>query len=201
MDLFTAISLVLATFIFAITPGPCSMAVLAVSSTRGVGAAIYFICGGVLGDLLYLSVAIFSLGLLFSYMEPLMPYVKTIGGVYLIYLGYKCFVARAEDLRVDKTAGGFRQFCAGLLVCISNPKVVIFYLSFLPLFIDLSSLDLLSGIELMLIIGVTVSVALLLITLMGSQLRKFIDKPNSVRWLNRFSGSLLAGVGVVIMQS
>ena len=201
MDGLTLVSLVLATFIFAITPGPCTMAVLATSSTRGVIAALYFIVGGVLGDLIYLSVAIFSLGVLFGYVEPLIFYVKIIGGVYLIYLGYRCFVAQVASATVDYPGSGIRQFSAGLLVCISNPKVIIFYLSFLPLFVDLGSLNLASGVELMLVIGLTVTSALLLITFMGNQLRKLMSSPHSLRWLNRCSGVMLIGVGLVVMQS
>ena len=201
MDGLTLVSLVLATFIFAITPGPCTMAVLATSSTRGVIAALYFIVGGVLGDLIYLSVAIFSLGVLFGYVEPLIFYVKIIGGVYLIYLGYRCFVAQVASATVNYPGSSIRQFSAGLLVCISNPKVIIFYLSFLPLFVDLGSLNLAAGVELMLVIGLTVTSALLLITFMGNQLRKLMSSPHSLRWLNRCSGVMLIGVGLVVMQS
>ena len=201
MDWVTLASLVLATFIFAITPGPCTMAVLATSSTRGIVATLYFIVGGVLGDLVYLSVAIFSLGMLFGYVEPLIFYVKIIGGIYLIYLGYKCFRAKTQSGGNNYLGGGLRQFSAGFLVCISNPKVIIFYLSFLPLFVDLGSLNLATGIELMLVIGLTVTSALLLITFTGNQLRKLMSNPSSLRWLNRSSGVMLIGVGLVVMQS
>ena len=177
------------------------MAVLATSSTRGVVATLYFIVGGVLGDLVYLSLAIFSLGVLFGYVEPLIFYVKIIGGIYLIYLGYKCFRAKTQSVGGNYSGNGLRQFSAGLLVCISNPKVIIFYLSFLPLFVDLGSLNLATGIELMLVIGLTVTTALLLITFMGNQLRKLMSSESSLRWLNRCSGTMLIGVGLVVMQS
>lgn len=69
--------------------------------------------------------------------------IKIIGGIYLIFLGLKIFMAKTShfDTTSQKNSTLFADFSSGLFTTLSNPKVIAFYVGFLPAFIDLSKLN------------------------------------------------------------
>ena len=84
MDISQFIALFLIAFVFVITPGPGTLAVFAKSVSQGFMPAFYLSFGMVLGDLVYLSVVIFSLEMFSDLITPIMDYVRIFGGAYLI---------------------------------------------------------------------------------------------------------------------
>ena len=141
MDFTTTLNLVLASLVFVLSPGPANLAVLATSARSGFRAGFLMALGEVIGAVLYLLIALFSLGAMASVLAPVMVYVKLAGAMYLIYLGYKQFTSKdvsLEDPQAERSA--FKQILAGFLINGTNAKLVVFYLSFLPLFVDLKML-------------------------------------------------------------
>ncbi|HIB30763.1 MAG TPA: LysE family translocator, partial [Candidatus Thioglobus sp.] len=82
MDLLTLLSLAFATFVYAISPGPGLFAVLATSTRYGPVAALWLSAGHVIGDILYVSIAMFALSILAQTIEQSMIYVKFFGAAY-----------------------------------------------------------------------------------------------------------------------
>lgn len=202
MDLNTFLMLALAAFLFATSPGPGTLAVLSTSTRSGFRAGFFLSLGEVMGDLLYLTVALFSLGIMASFLSPVMSYVKIFGALYLIYLGYKQFTSPAVDV-VDSgsTRSDLRQVMVGFLIAGTNPKVIVFYLSFLPLFVNLEGISLLYGVQVAATIGVTVLVGLTVINILGQQLRRLVAKPRFAKRLNQVTGSIMIGVGLAVAKS
>ena len=136
MDFATFFSLAGAAFIFGISPGPGTLAALSVSTTQGLRSGLILGAGEAVGDVFYLTMAILSLGYLSTYLEPVMIVVRWIGAGYLIYLGVMQF--RLSRLQLDSSqqipTGFLKQFLMGFLIGGTNPKVILFYLSFIPLF-------------------------------------------------------------------
>ena len=149
MDFATFLSLSVAAFIFGISPGPGTLAALSVSTSQGLKSGLILGAGEAVGDVVYLSLAILSLGYLSSYLEPVMYIVRWIGAGYLVYLGVSQFRLKSLDLdsQSKKKVSHIKQFLLGFLIGGTNPKVILFYLSFIPLFMDLSKLTLWSGLE------------------------------------------------------
>ncbi|MBT3854435.1 MAG: LysE family transporter, partial [Thiotrichales bacterium] len=89
MDLLTLLSLVIATFVYAVSPGPGLFAVLAISTRFGPIPAIWLSLGHTIGDIVYVALAMLALNALAELISGSMLYVKIFGASYLIYIGYQ----------------------------------------------------------------------------------------------------------------
>ena len=202
MDFTTTLNLVLASLVFVLSPGPANLAVLATSARSGFRAGFLMALGEVIGAVLYLLIALFSLGAMASVLAPVMVYVKLAGAMYLIYLGYKQFTSKdvsLEDPQAERSA--FKQILAGFLINGTNAKLVVFYLSFLPLFVDLKMLTPMIGGQIVLTVGLTLLAGISVVCLLGQQLRRLLKRPAIARRVNRITGAVIIGVGVSVARS
>lgn len=202
MDSTSILNLVLATLVFVLSPGPANLAVLATSASHGFRSGFLLAVGEVIGAVLYLLIALFSLGALASVLVPMMVYVKLAGAMYLVYLGYKQFTSK--DMALDETQPArtpLKQMMVGFLINGTNPKLVVFYLSFLPLFVDLTTLTPLVGGQIVLTVAATLLAGISLVCILGQQLRRLMKRPGNARWVNRTTGVIMMGVGVSVARS
>ena len=154
MDLSTILSLSIAAFIFGISPGPGTLAALSISTSKGLRSGLILSAGEAIGDVVYLTIAILSLGYLSSILEPVMNIVRWIGAGYLFYLGITQFRVKNFDLNSQSQSSKnvIKLFFTGFLIGGTNPKVILFYLSFIPLFLDLSNINLISAFQIIIIV-------------------------------------------------
>ncbi len=108
--------------------------------THGVAVAF----GIVLGDLVFILLSITGLSLIAESMIILFMAIKFIGGLYLIYLGYTLLITnKISDIAINpenEKTGIMTSFLAGLVLTLGDVKAILFYMSLLPMFIDLSAL-------------------------------------------------------------
>jgi len=188
-------------FVLMASPGPGTIAVMARGLGSGFTHAISMGMGMVLGDLVYVLVAIFGLSTIASMMGDIFIVIKYIGGAYLIYLGVKIFASKPSNqaIKSSKSKSYVKDFISGFLICISNPKVILFYLGFLPTFVDLNNLLLED------IVMISVIVVILLTTVMSgyayfsSKAREAMKKPKAQTIMNRFAGSVMLGAGTALI--
>lgn len=203
MDFTTLISLSIAAFIFGISPGPGTLAALSISTTRGLRSGLILSAGEAVGDITYLTLAILSLGYLAQILEPAMIVVRWLGAGYLIYLGISQF--RLLSLNINSNTPSsknlIRLFFMGFLIGGTNPKVILFYLSFIPLFIDLSNIDLTTGLQIASTVYVSVFASLVVVCIAGNQIKSWINKPRSIKILNRITGTMMIFVGLLLVVS
>ncbi len=203
MDLETFISLSIAAFIFGISPGPGTLAALSVSTSQGLKSGLILGAGEAVGDVVYLSIAILSLGYLANYLEPVMIFVRWIGAGYLIFLGITQF--RLKNLEFEskshRSKSLIKYLFLGFLIGGTNPKVIIFYLSFIPLFLDLSNINLISGIQVVMTVYLSVFTSLIVVCIAGSRIKSWVTNPSSVQNLNKFTGSIMVIVGLFLLSS
>ena len=203
MDFTTLISLSIAAFIFGISPGPGTLAALSISTTRGLRSGLILSAGEAVGDITYLTLAILSLGYLAQILEPAMIVVRWLGAGYLIYLGISQF--RLASLNINSNTQSsknlIRLFFMGFLIGGTNPKVILFYLSFIPLFIDLSNIDLTTGLQIASTVYVSVFASLVVVCIAGNQIKSWINKPRSIKILNRITGTMMIFVGLLLVVS
>ena len=141
MTIESMFGLALATFVFAIIPGPGIMAVVAQSLGRGFGHGLRFTLGLVLGDMVYLFMAMLGMGWIASQLGGYFVILKWAGAAYLIWMGIKCFMAKPPEVQDEVNPHeGKKAFAAGLCVTFGNPKAIAFYCGFLPGFVDMSHL-------------------------------------------------------------
>ena len=199
MDLFTLLSLTFATFVYAISPGPGLFAVLAISTRYGPIPAIWLSLGHTIGDIIYVALAMLTLNVLSDVISNSMHYVKILGASYLIYIGYQQW--RSKGISFEQSSqknSTLKLLMAGFVVGVTNPKTIIFYLSFLPIFIDLNNLTVVTEIEVISVIGFTVFFVLSLANIMGIKLRKHIENPIIIKRVNELTGITMILVGCFV---
>jgi len=203
MDFTTLISLSIAAFIFGISPGPGTLAALSISTTRGLRSGLILSAGEAVGDVTYLTLAILSLGYLAQILEPAMIVIRWLGAGYLIYLGISQF--RLASLNINSNTPSsknlIRLFFMGFLIGGTNPKVILFYLSFIPLFINLSNIDLTTGLQIASTVYISVFASLVVVCIAGNQIKSWINKPRSIKILNRITGTMMIFVGLLLVVS
>ncbi|MEJ6659482.1 MAG: LysE family translocator [Candidatus Thioglobus sp.] len=199
MTLLDFASLFLIAFVFVITPGPGTLAVFAKSMSQGFMPAFYLSLGMVLGDLMYLSVVLFSLDLFAEVITPLMDYVRILGGLYLVYLGYGAWNAHKVKLSSKaRHKSNAKEFLTGLLISLTNPKVMIFYIAILPAFIDLSQVSLLYALEILATVGVGLIAGISAINITVGKIKQIFAKPGMDVRINKISGVIMMSVGVLL---
>ena len=142
MDVYGVLALAGAMFILAVTPGPGVFATVARSLASGFSHAAMVVAGIVCGDLLFLLLAIYGLSFIADLLGSLFSLVKYVGGLYLVYLGLRIWFSSPQLSQVQGVheLSWKNNFLSGLVITLGNPKVMLFYLGFLPSFLDLQQL-------------------------------------------------------------
>lgn len=201
MNAANLISLALAMLVLAASPGPGVFTTVARALASGFRSALMVILGIVLGDLIFLLFAMFGLSMIARNLGEFFIIVKVCGGVYLIWLGCKLWIkdpatrALEHDSQPCNWSG---HFLSGLLVTLSNPKVILFYCGFLPTFLNLSTLRLLDGILVVIVVTGVLGSVLTTYAFLASHARHLFRKGGAVRWLNRATGGMMVATGVAI---
>jgi threonine/homoserine/homoserine lactone efflux protein len=201
MDFLTTLTFLGAIFIFMATPGPGTLAVVSRALSSGFSHALSMSLGMVLGDIVFLLLTILGLSVVATTFSTVFIMIKITGGIYLLYLGYKIFTAKTSHFNtsVKKSSSYIRDFLAGLFITLSNPKVIAFYIGFLPTFVDLSKLtnkDMLLVVSLVLI---TLSTILFSYAYFASRAKDEIKKPKIQNIINKLAGSVMILVGGFLM--
>lgn len=124
--------------ILVMTPGPDTLYVLARSLGQGRRAGIISAIGICCGFLVHIATAAIGLSAILMTSALAFTLVKYAGACYLIYLGIRTLAARTTDHAVPllTTAAYQRLFMQGFLTNVLNPKVALFFLAFMPQFVD-----------------------------------------------------------------
>ena len=201
MDFLTILAFSGALFIFMASPGPGTFAVVARALGSGFSHAFSMSLGMVLGDLVFLLMAIFGLNVIAQIMGDVFVLVKYIGGIYLIYLGIKIFRSKPSSKTIQSSKGKslVKDFISGFLVCISNPKVILFYLGFLPAFVNLSTLTTSDIFLVSFLVVFILTIVLGGYSYFASKAREVIKKPRTQTMMNRFAGSIMFGAGTALI--
>jgi threonine/homoserine/homoserine lactone efflux protein len=132
----------IASLVLNLTPGNDMIYVASRSVSQGVKAGIVSAAGIFIGCFVHILAAVLGLSLIISKSAYLFQLIKFAGAGYLIYLGIKALLSKpivnTANERPAK-ANHWRLFKQGIITNALNPKVAIFFLSFLPQFIDAAS--------------------------------------------------------------
>jgi threonine/homoserine/homoserine lactone efflux protein len=182
-----------------IIPGPTILTVISYSIAHGPRANVPLVLAVALGDSTALVVSILGLGALLSTSALWFTVVKVAGGVYLLYLGIKLLCTRASSLhsaRSSPSGSRWRLFANTYVVTALNPKSIVFFVAFLPQFIDRSVS---STSQLVLLATTFVSMATLNATLyaiFAASARRVLISPRAQRCFNITGGSLISAAGI-----
>src|SRR5882762_10208306 len=140
MSLQVYLAFVAACIALALIPGPVVTLVIANGLRHGTRAALTNIAGVQAGLTIVIGIVAVGLTTLMATMGYWFDWVRFAGAVYLVWLGIKLIrspsMLEASDVPPPPPRGGF--FLQGLLVLLSNPKVLVFFGAFIPQFVDMS---------------------------------------------------------------
>jgi leucine efflux protein len=131
------VSFLAAATLVIIVPGPATFYVLG-AAYRSLAGAITSVAGIVAGDIVLILLAGLGFAAVVSQWPMTLSVIKAVGSVYVVYLGVNLLRSRpvaGEDVAKTQAAspGGFIQ---GFLITVTNPKPIIFFAAFFPMFID-----------------------------------------------------------------
>lgn len=199
LDLF--LTFLVTTAIFAFIPGPAMLYAAAQTVARGRGPGFMAALGIHLGCYVHVIAAAAGLSMLFHAVPALYLVVKLAGAAYLVWLGISMFRARQADGEAEALIppkSGRRAFFESITVEVLNPKTAIFFLAFLPQFVDASAAlpvwlqFVLLGTIVNLIFSLADVVCILLAGVLMSGLRR---SGRVQRLMQRAGGSILVGLG------
>jgi len=190
-----------ALFILFLTPGPVWVALIARAISRGFNAAWPLALGVVIGDVIWPLLAILGVSWIVGTYADFMTVLRWFACLMFLAMGFLLIKNRdktvASDSRLTRP-GMWAGFVAGLVVIMSNPKAVLFYMGVLPGFFDLTDL---SWVDIAVICFLSFLVPLLgnlVLALFVDRARQLLKSPEALRRMNVVSGVLLICVGLVI---
>ncbi len=192
----------LAVIVFLLIPGPGNLALITSTGKGGVKAGLAAGCGLILGDQLLLWLAVAGVASLLAAWPSVFHAVRIVGAAYLAWLGWRLLRSRPGDKPVldMKPRHYLRQ---AVLITLLNPKAVVFYMAFLPLFIDPSRQPQLSTFAVMAVtIVVLTSLYAVTIVLLTRYLAdRLRASPATATFLQRLAGVFLVGFGLKLALS
>ena len=122
-----------------LTPGPNGLLALTHGALYGTKKTLATIFGGLLGFAAVIGMSMFGIGALLQASAELLTVLKWVGGAYLVWLGIQ--VWRSEPIGIVDTSNraklsSSKLFSHGFLSAVTNPKGILFFVAFLPQFID-----------------------------------------------------------------
>jgi threonine/homoserine/homoserine lactone efflux protein len=135
-DTATLVVFSLAALALIVVPGPAVLYIVAQSLSGGRGAGLVSALGVATGGLVHILAAVVGLSALVVASAEAFTAVKLAGAAYLVYLGVRTLLSRAEEVERTVPAGRGRTFRQGVVVNVLNPKTALFFLAFLPQFVD-----------------------------------------------------------------
>ncbi len=200
MSAESAVTFFLAIFIFGITPGPGVFAILARSLAHGAKSCFLLALGMTISDIIYLIMACLGLAVIAENWSGLFTFIRWVGAAYLCYLGYQLFTSTpdAETERSASFKAGVAGFVQGFLISASNPKVILFYIAFLPTFMDLTVLSHQDIALAAVLTLVALMLGLMLIAISTSKARRLLKTPEAAKKMNQGAGLIMFTAGIYL---
>lgn len=187
-------------FLAVASPGPGIAAIVARSLSTGFRRAVPFVLGIAAADLIWLTFSALGLTLLMQSFHGLFLAIKYAGCAYLIYLAWKLWTAPVKSLEDQPAARGegVRLFLGGVALTLGNPKVMVFFVSILPLVVDLQALTPLAFVEVAVLTMLIINTTLLGYAYAADRARRLVASPRTMRRINRVTGGVMAGAAAAI---
>ena len=201
MPLETILLFFLADLAICLTPGPATAVTASYAARGGVRGALGPIAGIHIGNFIWYALSAFGLLALATTAPDIYTAIRWAGVVYLLWMGWR-MIAKApaplEASREQRNTGFWPGFGSGLAVHMSNPKAMLFYVSFLPQFID-PALPI--AFQILVFAGLTLiseSVGLFTYASITASAQRIADKRFASFSFDRIAGSVLIAVALIM---
>lgn len=199
MEIHLFLAFCAAVTVLMLLPGPIVTLIVAISLREGTRTGLATVAGATLGNAILLGTIALGLATIFSLLSAVFTVVRWVGAAYLIWLGLKAWRdhgGTAAGVEAKATPRSARAvFLQGFLVAITNPKTIVFFIAFLPQFMDPR---LPAASQLLAMSAATIAIGLVSdssYALLAGRLRLWLTAPGRRRMQNRITGTLLIGTG------
>ena len=190
--------------LLALAPGPDNIFVLTQSALAGKYAGLAVTLGLCTGLIVHTSAVAFGVAVIFQTSALAFTALKFVGAAYLLYLAWLSFAADAEDISAKKNESRSysRLYRRGIIMNVTNPKVSIFFLAFLPQFADPQRGSLV--LQIMLLGGVFAISTILVfgsIAMFAASLGSWIGKSDKTQLImNRIAGTVFVALALRLIM-
>ena len=196
----------LAALLLNLTPGNDMLYVAARSTSQGIKAGIISSLGIMAGCMVHILTAVIGLSAIIAQSALAFNIIKYVGAAYLVYLGIRSIISRKKTFDVKnkmQQQSYTRIFWQGVLTNVLNPKVALFFLAFLPQFINVESKH--TALQI-LFLGTWFNVGGTLVNIMVAILFGKIgtwlsQSPRFIQWQERITGAMLIALGIKVALS
>lgn len=197
MELSTWLAFCAAAAVMVLIPGPTILLVIGQSLGGGLRNALPLAAGVALGDLVAMVLSLAGLGAVLAASATLFTAVKWVGAAYLIWLGVKMWRApvTAEAAPPLPPARAMRQ---AFIVTALNPKGIVFFVAFVPQFIDAQGSFVTQAAILVATFVTIAAINAASYALLAGKLSGAVRRPSVRQMLNRAGGSVLVAAGLAV---
>lgn len=190
-----------AMIVLAIIPDTSAIAVVARSIASGFAHGFVTVIGILVGDFIFILFAVYGLATIAETMGVLFVIVKYLGGAYLIWLGIKIWQSEFKTVTVKgiKETSWFASFLCGLFITLSDPKAILFYISFLPAFVDLSNISIREIIMIMSAATIAVGGTKISYVYLGDKAQVIFQSSQAKKIINIMASVVIIATGIILM--
>ncbi|MDP5238399.1 LysE family translocator [Uliginosibacterium sp. 31-16] len=197
------LSFIAAILVFQLIPGPGTIAILNATARNGIRAGFGAVFGTLLGDMVFMLAAVAGLAAVMNANPILFQALQAFGAAYLVWMGVQLLRARIDETaqKAEPLRSAWIYFRQGFAVSLTNPKVVLFFVAFFPLFLRPDSPA--STLAAMMAHVTLISLAYQsLLVLAGNAIAgRLRSWPFARRLATRFAGLALIGFGLKLAAS
>ena len=195
-------SFVIAVIVFLMIPGPGNLALITSTSKGRIAGGLAATLGLMAGDQVLMWLAVAGVAALLAAWPPAFRAVQWLGAGYLAWLGLRMLIAKAGDAPVLNIRAG-QYFRQAFSITLLNPKAIVFYMAFFPLFVDPAQH---AGIATFGVMAATIAALTflygLVVTLLTHHLAERLRAdPRIGRLLGKTAGVFMIGFGVKLALS
>jgi leucine efflux protein len=196
-------SFVAAIIVFQIVPGAGTLVILNATARNGIGAGLGSVWGTLAGDFIYMVAAVAGLAAVMNANPILFRGLQWFGAAYLCWMGFQLIRSRVEGGWVieEPVKSGSMYFRQAFAVSLTNPKVVLFFVAFFPLFLSADASPVTLGIMMAHVTIISFFYQAGLVLIGNVVALKLSSLPYARKLATRLAGVALIGFGIKLALS
>ena len=205
MTVSSSLALFISMIVLAATPGPGILLVTSQTTSHDLRAGFLTTIGIIAADIFFILLVTYGLATLAKQVQSFIAVINFAGGIYLIYIGVKSLIklplSNYQTIANQKPTlkGRLNFILSGFLITLSNPKAILFYLSFLPAFIDLTRLTHTDVLVIILIAVISITPTMMIYAWVTHKAVKMSKRKQGRSIITKTSAYLIIGVGCYML--
>jgi threonine/homoserine/homoserine lactone efflux protein len=187
--------------VLAIVPSVSVLAVTARAAAFGFSHGLFTALGIVVADILFILVAVYGLALIAEMMGDQFRLIQYLGAAYLIWLGISLWRADVKTPATDplRQSSWLSSFLTGLLITLGDQKAILFYLGFLPAFVDLATMTPLDTLIIIISAILGVGGAKVVYAFLADRASVLLKDSGALHGINVLAACVMIAVGIVLL--